>query len=93
MQTAIRRKTKPKHHRRNEITPIHDDLRCEYVSTMMKSVAKNTHNGVQSLKIDLRSNCIMLTGFCESYYIKQLAQQAIMDMVIDMEIVNDIVVV
>jgi len=94
MPIAIRRKTKPKHHFRNEINPISEDSHpCEYVSSMMKIVSINTYNGIHSLKVDLDPNRIMLTGYCESYYIKQLAQQAVMDMVIDMEIVNDIVVI
>ena len=94
MPTVIRRKPKPKHFRRNEINSLQDDLHLsEYAATIMKVVATNTYSGVQSLKVDLKSNRITITGFCESYYIKQLAQQAIMDMVIDMEIVNNIVVI
>ena len=94
MQTAVRRKKKPKHHHRNEIKHLRDDLLLsEYASKMMNIVAANTYAGVQSLKVDLKSSHITLTGFCESYYVKQLAQQAIMDMVIDMEIVNEIVVI
>ena len=94
MQTVIRRKTKPKQQHRNENKLTQEDvLLSEYVSTLMKVIAKYTFDGIQSLKIDLEPNRIILTGFCDSYYIKQLAQQAILDMVIDMEIVNDIVVI
>ena len=90
MQTAIRRKKKPK----LQPKPNKEDvLLNEYVSTIMKVVAINTFSQVQSLKVHLEPNRVILTGFCECYYIKQLAQQAIMDMVIGMEIVNDIVVI
>jgi len=93
MQSTIRHKTKPKHHTRNAIKPVPGDLHLsDFASTIMKVVAINTFNGIHSLKVDLEPNRVTVTGFCESYYIKQLAQQAIMNMVIDIEIINDIVV-
>ena len=94
MQTTVRRKTNTKDYRRNEVKPIQEDLLLsEYATTITRSITKNTFAGVQLLKVDLEPNCVTLKGFCESYYIKQLAQQAIIDMVIDMEITNDIVVI
>jgi len=94
MQAVIRHKTTPRQHRPNEIKPIQEDLLLnEYASKVTRIITKNTYAGVQSLKVVLEPHRVTLTGFCESYYIKQLAQQAIMDVVIDVEIVNDIVVI
>jgi len=94
MQTAVRKKKKSKVFHRNETNPTLEDLSLsEYASTIKRIITKKTYSGVQSLKIVLQPNRIILTGFCDNYYTKQLAQQAIMDIVIDMEIVNDIVVI
>jgi hypothetical protein len=94
MQAAVLSQTKPKRHSRGEIKQSQEDLLLkEYASTITRIIVKKTFASVQSLKVDLEPNRVILTGFCDSYYTKQLAQQAVMDIVIDMEIVNDIVVI
>ena len=93
MQTAVCHQTKMKRYRRNEVKPVQEDSpQNDYAITIMQAVTEGTYSGVQSLKVDLEPNRVMLTGFCDSYYTKQLAQQAVMAIVLDREIVNDIVV-
>jgi hypothetical protein len=94
MQTAVRHKTKSKRHYGNGITLNQADVVLnEFASMIEQAVTKNTHAGVKSLGVDMEPNRVTLTGFCDSFYIKQLAQQAIIDMILDREIVNDIDVI
>ena len=94
MQTVVRHKTKPKRHFGNAILPNQADVILnEFAFMIEQAVTKNTHSGVKSLGVDMESNRVTLTGFCDSFYIKQLAQQAIMEMILDREKVNAIDVI
>ena len=94
MQSTVHHKSKSKRHFRNEIKQIHEELaQKEFASTIEGLVTKNTYAGVQSLKVNLEPNRVTLTGICESYYVKQLAQQSIMGIAVDREIVNEIAVI
>ncbi len=93
MQTAVRYESKPRRHRRNEMMQLQEELALNELATLItRNVVKRTYDGVQALKIDTEPDRVTLSGICESYYIKQLAQQAVMGMVADEEIVNDIAV-
>ena len=88
------RKTKSKHRKWNDIfksarekSPPND-----FISVIARAVTKHTHGRVHKLKVDLEPSRVVLTGVCDSFYVKQLAQQAVKHIVIDMELVNDIAV-
>ena len=94
MQTVVLHESKSKPHRRNEINQIQGlPIQNDFASQIARIVSENTYTGVQSLKVHLEPNRITLTGICDSYYTKQLAQQSIMGIAVDREIVNDIAVI
>ena len=94
MQSTIRHQLKSKHHFRNEVKQNHEEMaQNEFASTISRTVVTKTYAGVQSLQVYLEPDRVTLTGICESYYIKQLAQQSIMGMIVDKELVNDIAVI
>lgn len=93
MQSVIRYKKFLKRNRRDEIRRIQDEIALsELAVSIKKNVSKITYSSVQSLRVATEHDCIKLSGFCESYYIKQLAQQAVLNMATDKEIVNEIAV-
>lgn len=93
MQSSVRDKKFIKRNRRNEIRRIQDEITLDNLADdIKKCVSKRTYESVQSLKVDAEHDCITITGFCESFYIKQLAQQAVLAMTRDEEIVNKIAV-
>ena len=94
MQSIIRHTSKSKRHFRNEAKQIQEEMaKNEFASAVVRVVVTKTYSGVQSLQVYLEPNRVTLTGICESYYIKQLAQQSVMGMIVDKEIVNDIAVI
>jgi hypothetical protein len=44
------------------------------------------------LSVELRPNCVVLRGLVDSYYIKQLAQQGVLDLLPDVCLQNAIAV-
>lgn len=93
MQTAIRFESKSRRNRREESRQIQEELILnEFAHLIERHVMRETFSGVHSLRIDAAPDRVTLTGICESYYVKQLAQQAVRGMVCDEEIVNDIAV-
>jgi osmotically-inducible protein OsmY len=94
MQIAVRHESNAKRCLSHEIRQGQEELALdEFASKIMRIVIKNTYAGVQSLQVRLEPNRVTLTGFCENYYTKQLAQQAILSVVGNREIVNDIAVI
>ena len=94
MQSTIRDILKSKRHFRSEFKQIQEEMaQNELVSAIVRLIVTKTFAGVQSLRVYLEPNRVTLAGICESYYIKQLAQQSIMGMIGDKEIVNDIAVI
>ena len=93
MQIAVRYEPKSRWNRR-EIKQVQEDMALnELVGRIRQYVARKTFCGVQSLKVSAEHDRVTLNGLCESYYIKQLAQQAVLDMTSDEEIVNNIDVI
>ena len=93
MQIAIRYEPKSRRNRR-EIRQVQEDMALnELAGRIRQCVARKTFSSVQSLKVSTEHDCVTLNGLCESYYIKQLAQQAVLDMTSDEEIVNNIDVI
>lgn len=94
MQTAVRYESKSRRNRRAEVRQIQEDMILnEFANLVRRNVARRTFAGVQSLKITTEPDRVTLHGICESYYIKQLAQQAVLDLISEEEIVNDIAVI
>jgi hypothetical protein len=92
--TAVRQKSKAKRLIHNEVRKSQEESAMnEFASKIMQLVMQHTYAGVQSLHVWMEPNRVTLTGLCESYHIKQLAQQAILGMVGNREIVNDIAVI
>ena len=94
MQIAIRYEPKSWRNRREETKQIQEHIALnELAGRIRRSVARKTFSSVQSLKVSTEHDRVTLNGLCESYYIKQLAQQAVLDMTSDEEIVNNIDVI
>ena len=94
MQTAVRHESKSKRQLGSEIRQIQEESALnEFAAKIKKTVTKKTYASVQSLRVHLEPNRVTLNGICETYHTKQLAQQAIMNMVGNKEIVNDIAVI
>ncbi len=53
-------------------------------------IQRRTGSRVQELRVDVLDDVVRLTGRCASFYVKQLAQHATMDLVCGATIVNDI---
>ena len=94
MQTAIRYQSKAQRNRREEIWQNYEEQTLSQLAAkLQRHVAKKSYFAVQSLKITAEPQRVTLSGICESYYIKQLAQQAVLDMISEGEIVNNIAVI
>ena len=94
MPIAIHNQPKSRRNRREEIRQIQEEpTLSKFVAQLRHNVARRTFFSVQSLKVSTEHDRVTLNGLCESYYIKQLAQQAVLDMTSDEEIVNNIDVI
>lgn len=51
-----------------------------------------TSGAVRNLRVEVCSECVVLSGRTDTYYAKQLATQAVLDEVDDLPLTNDIVV-
>lgn len=71
-----------------------DDSRSEKLAARIaRVVARRTAGSVQNLRVEVRRDGVFLDGQCPSYYAKQLAQQAAMDLADEKPLTNRIEVV
>lgn len=66
-----------------------DDL----VRLVTRLIKRETNLGVQEMEIIFDKGQLILSGFCRTFYTKQLAQQAVVSVLGDVELVNNIRVV
>ena len=50
----------------------------EFSEKIKRHILHVTSEGIQSLNVYFESDNVFLTGYCESYYVKQLAQETAM---------------
>jgi hypothetical protein len=50
-------------------------------STVRKSVLNRTNGRIHMLEVARQANCILVRGYTRSFYLKQLAIQAVLDVV------------
>lgn len=66
-----------------------DDL----VRRVSRLVKRETNLGVQEMQIVFKDGQLILSGYCRTFYTKQLAQQAVVSVIGNTELVNNIRVV
>jgi osmotically-inducible protein OsmY len=62
----------------------------ELVRQVSHLIKRKTNLGVQEINVFLENGKLILTGFCRSFYTKQLAQEAVLKMIDDIDLVNQI---
>lgn len=63
-----------------------DDL----IVIVERLVQRHTNRGIRNMRIVCENGNLILSGYCTTFYTKQLAQQAIVNMIGDMTLINDI---
>jgi osmotically-inducible protein OsmY len=75
--------------RRDE--PTHDEPRGDRLAVRIARVVKRrTAGSVQNLRVEVRRDGVFLDGQCDTFYTKQLAQQAAMDLADEKPLLNRI---
>ncbi len=59
-------------------------------SRIERAIQQETGRGVRSLNVEVGLESVVLTGFCHTYYCKQLAQHAAMSIVRIIVVINSI---
>ena len=68
-------------------------IEAEELATLIeKAVRQETSGGVRDLRVEVHSEGVMLTGHCDTFYCKQLAQHAAMAIPGGDRLTNDIIV-
>lgn len=79
---------------RTPLPESRDEGRSEKLAVRIAHVvAHRTAGSVQNLRVEVRRDGVFLDGQCPSYYAKQLAQQAAMDLADEKQLTNRIEVV
>ena len=60
------------------------------ITRIKRVIRRHTSGGIRELTIELQTGCVRLRGQCNSYYCKQMAQQAAMNFLPGETIVNEI---
>ena len=83
--------------RKNKVNCITDNpgglVLFEFSEKIKRHILHVTSEGIQSLNIYFESDTIILTGYCKSYYVKQLAQETAMGLTSFEQIKNEIDVI
>jgi osmotically-inducible protein OsmY len=64
----------------------------ELIRQILHLIKQETNLGVQEINVFLENGKLVLTGFCHSFYTKQLAQEAVLKVIDDIDLVNQIYV-
>jgi hypothetical protein len=64
----------------------------ELIRQILHLIKQETNLGVQEINVFLENGQLVLTGFCRSFYTKQLAQEAVLKVIGDIDLVNQIYV-
>jgi osmotically-inducible protein OsmY len=69
----------------------HEEPRSDKLAVRIARVVKRrTAGSVQNLRVEVRRDGVFLDGQCASFYTKQLAQQAAMDLANEQQLTNNI---
>lgn len=64
----------------------------EFQRDILRAITRKTNSQIQSLEVLLESDRVIISGYCKTYYMKQLAQEAVLKIARKHEIINDILV-
>ena len=62
----------------------------ELIVEIKRLIRRETNLGVQEMRVTMEDGKIVLSGHCRTFYTKQLAQQAAMEVIGTDELVNEI---
>jgi osmotically-inducible protein OsmY len=62
----------------------------QLASSIEQSVRERTGRRIHNLRVEIDTQGVRLQGRCGSFYSKQLAQQAAMDLALDVALTNEI---
>ena len=62
----------------------------ELISEIKQLIRRETNLGVQEMRVTLENGRVILSGYCRTFYTKQLAQEAAMKVIGTDELVNEI---
>jgi hypothetical protein len=60
----------------------------DFTQQIIHLVSRETNRGVQNMKVFLENGKMILTGNCQTFHTKQLAQSAILKVIDDVDLVN-----
>lgn len=78
---------------RNRLPLTHTVDTSELVRNISRLIKRETNLGVQEMEVFFEEGKLVLTGYCKTFYTKQLAQQAAVKLIGVTELVNRIRVV
>ncbi|MDR0609560.1 MAG: BON domain-containing protein [Planctomycetaceae bacterium] len=64
----------------------------ELIRQILLLIKQEKNLGVQEINVFLENGKLVMTGFCRSFYTKQLAQEAVLKIIDDIDLVNQICV-
>ncbi|MDR3198736.1 MAG: BON domain-containing protein [Planctomycetaceae bacterium] len=64
----------------------------ELVRQIFRTIKRDTNPGVQEMNIFFENGKWVLTGYCNTFYTKQLAQEAVLRIIGDADLINRIYV-
>lgn len=71
--------------------PQENDRDCErFCSLLERTILRETRGGIHDLGVEVTRQGIVLTGQCPTFYLKQMAQQAVMRLANESSLVNHI---
>ena len=65
----------------------------ELICRICRIIKRETNLGVREMQVMFENGRLILNGYCRTFYTKQLAQQAVLAILGDIELVNNIRVV
>ena len=75
---------------------MNPELVCRRDSSMQQQIERHVHcrtgRRVRNLSVELQPHGVVLRGLADSYYVKQLAQQGVLDLLPEVHLQNAIAV-
>lgn len=62
----------------------------ELVRNISRLIRRETNLGVQEMKVEYRDGQLILSGYCRTFYTKQIAQEAALKLLGEVSLVNKI---
>lgn len=62
----------------------------ELIRQISRLIKRETHLGVQEMKVCMENGKMIISGYCRTFYTKQLAQEAALKILGNVELVNNI---